>query len=80
LHAVVPVPAALAGACVAFAATAVTHEVLHYRWLWTLLAIVAALHLLVLEHPSPDRPPGSPLATGRDPAPPSAGVVRASAR
>ncbi len=46
LAAVIPVPAALAGACAAFAATAMTHEVLHYRWLWTLLGIIAAVHLL----------------------------------
>ena len=46
LAAAVPVPAALAGACAAFAATAFTHEVLHYRWLWTLLGIIAAVHLL----------------------------------
>jgi O-antigen ligase len=43
----VPVPAALAGACAAFALTAVTHEVLHYRWFWALLGIIAAVHLLV---------------------------------
>jgi O-Antigen ligase len=47
----VPVPAALAGACAAFAATAVTHEILHYRWLWALLGVVAALHLLVRAEP-----------------------------
>lgn len=47
LAAAVPVPAALAGACLAFAITAFTHEVLHYRWLWTLFGLVAALHLLV---------------------------------
>lgn len=44
-RAVVPNPAALIGAFVAFAFTAVTHEVLHYRHMWTLLAVVAALHL-----------------------------------
>lgn len=44
--AVVPLPAALAGACAAFATTALTHEVLHYRWLWTLLGVLAAVHLL----------------------------------
>lgn len=46
LAAAVPVPAALGGACVAFALTAVTHEVLHYRWFWTLLGMVAAAYLL----------------------------------
>jgi O-antigen ligase len=46
LAAAIPVPAALAGACAAFAATAMTHEVLHYRWFWTLLGILAAVHLL----------------------------------
>ena len=46
LAAAIPVPAALAGACAAFAATAVTHEVLHYRWFWLMLGIIAAVHLL----------------------------------
>jgi O-antigen ligase len=46
LAAAIPVPAALAGACAAFAATAMTHEVLHYRWFWSLLGIIAAVHLL----------------------------------
>ena len=46
LAAAVPVPAALGGACAAFALTALTHEVLHYRWFWTLLGLVAAVHLL----------------------------------
>ncbi|SFL25644.1 O-antigen ligase family protein [Geodermatophilus ruber] len=46
LAAAIPVPAALGGACAAFAITAVTHEVLHYRWFWTLLGLVAAVHLL----------------------------------
>lgn len=50
---VVPVPAALAGACAAFAITALTHEVLHFRWLWTLLGLVAALHLLLREAGDP---------------------------
>jgi O-antigen ligase len=43
---VIPVPAALAAACAAFAMTAFTHEIMHYRWLFTLLGIVAAVHLL----------------------------------
>jgi len=43
--AVIPNPGALAGVCVAFAFTATTHEILHYRHLWTLFAIIAALHL-----------------------------------
>jgi O-antigen ligase len=46
LAAAVPVPAALAGACAAFALTAVTHEVLHYRWFWALMGLVAATYLL----------------------------------
>ena len=46
LAAAVPVPAALVGACAAFALTAVTHEVLHYRWLWALFALLAALYVL----------------------------------
>ncbi|MGH8968374.1 MAG: O-antigen ligase family protein [Actinomycetes bacterium] len=43
--AVIPRPGALAGAFVVFAFSAITHEVLHYRHLWTLLAILAALYL-----------------------------------
>jgi len=46
LAAVVPVPAALVGACAAFAFTAFTHEILHYRWLYALLGVVAAVYLL----------------------------------
>jgi O-antigen ligase len=46
LAAAVPVPAALGGACVAFALTALTHEVLHYRWFWTLLGLLAAAYVL----------------------------------
>ena len=56
LAAAVPVPAALAGACAAFAATAFTHEVLHYRWFWSLLGIIAAIHLLK-ESTTPDEAP-----------------------
>ncbi|MGY1681895.1 O-antigen ligase family protein [Geodermatophilus sp. SYSU D01176] len=67
---VLPVPAALAGACLAFAVTAVTHEVLHYRWFWTLLGLVAAAALLA----SADRAvPGAepvPIRTGPGVAPP----------
>ena len=51
LAAAVPVPAALVGACAAFALTAVTHEVLHYRWFWTVLAVLAAVY--VLARPGP---------------------------
>ena len=46
LAAAVPVPAALGGACAAFALTALTHEVLHYRWFWTMLGLLAAVYLL----------------------------------
>ncbi len=52
LHTAVPVPAALAGACLAFACTALTHEILHYRWLWSLLGIVAAVELLARQESS----------------------------
>lgn len=55
---VIPNPAALAAAAVAFAVTAVTHEVLHYRHLWTLLAILAALHLFGQDRPA--LPTGAP--------------------
>jgi O-antigen ligase len=41
----VPNVGAVCGAFVAFAITGITHEVLHYRHLWTLLAVLAALHL-----------------------------------
>jgi O-antigen ligase len=78
LHAVVPVPAALAGACVAFAAFAVTHEMLHYRWLFTLLAVIAALHLLQRAEPGAHR--HGAAAAHTDPRPRSTGVVRASDR
>jgi O-antigen ligase len=60
--AAVPVPAALAGACLAFAITAFTHEVLHYRWLWTLLGVVAALHLLLRREPDVAAPVGTAAA------------------
>jgi O-antigen ligase len=46
LAAVLPVPAALVGACTAFAVTAFTHEILHYRWLYALLGVVAAVYVL----------------------------------
>lgn len=42
---IIPNPAALAAGAVGFAVTALTHEVLHYRHMWVLLAVVAALHL-----------------------------------
>lgn len=50
LSAAVPLPAALGGACAAFALTSLTHEILHYRWLWTLLGVVAAMHVLARQH------------------------------
>lgn len=63
---VVPNPAALAAATVGFAATAITHEVLHFRQLWTLLAVLGALHLAGRAgaspppaHARPSRPPGA---------------------
>lgn len=43
--AAVPNPAALTGAMLTFLITGLTHEVLHYRHLWTLLAVIAALHM-----------------------------------
>jgi hypothetical protein len=66
----------LAGACVAFAAFAVTHEMLHYRWLFTLLAVIAALHLLQRAEPGAHRHGAAHI----DPRPRSTGVVRASDR
>ena len=42
---VVPSTAPLIGALVAMAVAAFTHEVLHYRHLWALLGILAAIHL-----------------------------------
>jgi O-antigen ligase len=79
LHAVVPVPAALAGACVAFAAYAVTHEALHYRWLWTLFAVVAALHLLVRKESVRARLRSGTADFGPQP-PTTGGIVRTSDR
>jgi hypothetical protein len=55
----VPNPSALAGVFLAFAVTALTHEVLHYRHLWALLAVLAALHLF-------GRPPSRPRTAGPD--------------
>jgi len=55
--AVVPNPAALAGAAAGIALTALTHEALHYRHFWTLLAVVAALYL-TREH-EPGLPDGA---------------------
>jgi hypothetical protein len=68
LGSAVPLPAALGGACAAFALTSLTHEILHYRWLWTLLGIVAAMHLLARQAPASDPPIGllgGPPAPGR---------------
>ena len=59
--AAVPVPAALVGACVAFAITALTHEILHYRWLWTLLAVVAAVYSLAQAEESESRDAAVPI-------------------
>ena len=47
---VVPCPEALAAAAAAYTFTALTHEVLHYRHLWTYLAVVAALDLATRDH------------------------------
>jgi O-antigen ligase len=58
----VPVPAALGGACAAFALTALTHEVLHYRWFWTLLGLVAAVYLLAQPAREASRPRYRPAA------------------
>lgn len=69
LAAAVPYPGALVGACAAFALTAVTHEVLHYRWFWTLLAMLAAVYVLA-------RPGlGDVRAEGLPRADPGAGLV-----
>ena len=43
---VIPETAPLIGALVAMAVTAATHEVLHYRHLWVLMGIVAALYIV----------------------------------
>ena len=55
--AVMPNPAALAGAAAGIALTALTHEALHYRHFWTLLAVVAVLYL-TREH-EPGLPDGA---------------------
>jgi hypothetical protein len=52
---VVPSTAPLIGALVAMAVAAFTHEILHYRHFWTLLGILAAIHLFGRE-----REPSSP--------------------
>jgi O-antigen ligase len=49
----VPNPAAMAGIFLAFAVTALTHEVLHYRHMWALLGILAALYLFGRPAPVP---------------------------
>lgn len=54
---VIPNPAALAAVLVGFLLTALTHEVLHYRHFWTLLAVVAALHLYGTQRPIPAAKP-----------------------
>ncbi len=61
---VVPRPDALAAVAVAYAFTALTHEVLHYRHFWTFLAVLAALHLAVDDHAR-----GRVLTTERDDGP-----------
>jgi O-antigen ligase len=59
----VPYPSALVAACFAFALTAITHEVLHYRWLWGLFAMLAALYVLTMSEQSDAgaAPPGAAL-------------------
>jgi len=42
---VVPAPGALAGAIVALGLSSFSHEVLHFRHVWVLFGIVAALYL-----------------------------------
>jgi O-antigen ligase len=42
---VVPAPGAIAGAIVALGLSSFSHEVLHFRHVWVLFGIVAALHL-----------------------------------
>jgi O-antigen ligase len=54
----VPVPAALGGAFAAFALTSLTHEVLHYRWFWALMGLLAAAYLLARQA-EPATPPAS---------------------
>jgi hypothetical protein len=50
---VLPSTAPLIGALVAMAVSAFTHEVLHYRHLWALLGILAAIHLFGRDKDSP---------------------------
>lgn len=49
----VPNPPALAAACLGCALTAITHEVLHFRHFWALLAVIAALYVATQD----DAPP-----------------------
>jgi hypothetical protein len=51
---------------------------LHYRWLFTLLAVIAALHLLQRAEPGAHRHGAAAAYTG--PRPRSTGVIRASDR
>ncbi len=58
---VVPSTAPLIGALVAMAVSALTHEVLHYRHLWALLGILAAVHVFGRDgEPSLAVEPGAP--------------------
>jgi O-antigen ligase len=60
---------ALSGALVAFAIAGITHEVLHYRHLWTLLAVLAAQYLLTRRYrgASGTVRAGGPVRTARSP-------------
>jgi O-antigen ligase len=42
---IVPVPAAIAGALVALGVNALSHEVLHFRHVWAIFGVLAALYL-----------------------------------
>lgn len=46
---VVPYPAALLGACVGALVSGVIYEILHFRHLWALFALIAAVHLWARE-------------------------------
>jgi O-antigen ligase len=45
LSAAIPRPASLTAACIGLALSAALYEVLHFRHVWTLFALLAALHL-----------------------------------
>jgi hypothetical protein len=65
---VVKAPEFLAGALVALAVSSLTHEILHFRYVWPLFGLVACLHLWARTDAPARRAVGSDPATGGRPA------------